>query len=182
MASWRACWAETDANPRLQPGDFLAGFRRLAAFQAVQGNQEDQQRDQQHAHSSRSHQHGAVAAEGLAGEIDRDSHLGLETPFSCHGHATSNIPAGRRCSRRAAPGANAPAAHPRPARPETAGGPSSMRSPKPHSSRRSALAPRLSSMYTKVGYRSAAISAMSLAMHFQAAHQFQPAVARAPSR
>ena len=59
---------------RFQPCDLLAGLGDLSAFQPVEREQENQQYDEQGTQGSRGDQDGAVAAEGLAGEIDGDSH------------------------------------------------------------------------------------------------------------
>src|ERR1700691_4115573 len=61
-------------NLRFQPRDLVTGFGDLHTFQVVQREEKNQQYDEEDAEGCGGDQDGAVAAEGLAGEIDGDSH------------------------------------------------------------------------------------------------------------
>src|SRR5208283_383716 len=89
-------------------------LRPVEQRQIRQQRQRYQQRSRQYR---RRHQHGPVAPEGLARQVDRNSHLNYFSRW------IANSPATPRCSLRARPRASAPRPPPRPVLPRSAARP-----------------------------------------------------------
>ena len=76
-ASNSACCLAAAAICGAQLGDLFAHVGELHVIGVGQRDESGERGDQQHGDGGRGHEHGAIAAEGLAGEIDGDLHFKL---------------------------------------------------------------------------------------------------------